>query len=103
MMKSEFEKKLSERTGKQVSISNEDYSKIEYVYTWHPSLDPVHGKDQIARLYDEFGMRIIIDMMETAAEAESLDNDMNELLHKQAELRAKMDCLKRGVKYDPAS
>ena len=99
MMKSEFEKRLPEG----YTVTNEDYSKIEYVYTWHPCIDPVKGKDQIVYLYVTFGMRIIHDMMESASEAESLNNDLRELLYKQEELKQRMDCLKRGVRYDPES
>lgn len=99
MMKSEFLERLPEG----LTVTDEQYSEIEYVYTWHPCIDPLKGKDQIAYLYINFGMRIIYDMWDTAAEAESLDHDMQDLLYKQDELKEKMKRLKRGDKYDPES
>lgn len=65
-MKSEFQERINR------SITDSDYAIVEYVYTWHPSIDPNKGKDQIAYLYDNFGMRIIRDMLPTAEKSEDL-------------------------------
>lgn len=45
-----------------------EYNIIEFVYCWHPSISQTgyEGQEQIARLYSEFGMRIIKDMTATA-------------------------------------
>ena len=32
-------------------VSAEQYRTIEYVYQFHPVIDPVKGKDQIAQLW----------------------------------------------------
>lgn len=90
MMKNEFEALLGG------PVTEKEYSKIEYVYTWHPCISDTEGKHQIAYLYHTFGMRIILDMMDTAEKAELLNNDMQELLMKQEEIKAKMDWLKRA-------
>lgn len=72
MMKCEFE----ELIGK--SVSDLDYKSIEYVYSFHPSIDEVDGKKKIATLYSIGGMRLIKDMIETARVAARLTN----LIHK---------------------
>lgn len=53
MMKHEFE----ERVGGE--ISDQNYEIIETVYTWHPAINEVGGKDQIATLYETGGMPLI--------------------------------------------
>lgn len=69
MMKSEFE----ELIGKEVS--NKEYSEIEFVYTWHPSISETEGKKQIANLYQMFGMTVIKNMIETASIMQDLDKE----------------------------
>ena len=66
-----------------------EYDSIEYVYTWHPSIDSVKGKDQIAYIYVNFGMRVIYDMMNTAQEAERLENEMHKAFAVYEEARKK--------------
>ena len=68
MMKNEFEARIGSE------ISAYDYTVIEYVYTNHPSIDDIDGKDQIANIYRIGGMRIIRDMYETAKRAEGIRN-----------------------------
>ena len=41
MTKQEFEKRIG------AEISQKDYSIVEHVYTWHPSISEVEGKKQI--------------------------------------------------------
>lgn len=45
MTKQEFQKRIG------AEISQKDYSIVEHVYTWHPSISEVEGKEQIAELY----------------------------------------------------
>lgn len=73
MTKQEFEKRIG------AEISQKDYSIVEHVYTWHPSISEVEGKKQIAELYKSFGMPIIKNMMEAANYAETLDRAMAKL------------------------
>lgn len=54
--------------------TDKQYADIEYVYTWHPSIDEVEGKDQIAKLWDIGGIRIIMDMKPTAEKAQALEH-----------------------------
>jgi len=70
MMKKEFEKLVGK------AVSNEEYGTIEYVYTWHPAISETEGKDQITRLYTDYGMTVIEDMVERARKMEKLEGDL---------------------------
>lgn len=75
MMYNEFTDRLPEGTRKP---TDSEYEKIELVYANHPSISQrgYEGKDQIARLYAEFGMRIICDMYPTAEENAKLGTEL---------------------------
>lgn len=70
MMKHEFEKLIGK------TVSDEDYSTIEYVYTWYPTISETEGKAQIAKLYMDFGMPLIEDMVERAGKTEKVEGDL---------------------------
>lgn len=76
MNKTEFVTKVKCIVGKEPAVTDVEWSNIEYVYNWHPSIDAVRGKEQIAYLYAEFGMAIINDMMQTAIAAQEAEQDM---------------------------
>lgn len=103
MMREEFDNILRKQfkfADEQINaISNADYKKIEYVYTYHPAIDAVDGKHQIAYLYANFGMVIISDMEETASLAEDLEDEIRETENKLKELRDNYELLKKGEKY----
>ncbi len=63
MTREEFEKRVDE--GKKMPTS-EEYSIIEKVYTFHPSISETEGKSQIALIYNTFGMAVIRDMLPRA-------------------------------------
>lgn len=75
MMLSEFLNRLPEDTRKP---NADEYEVIEYVYACHPSISGSghEGQEQIARLYSEFGMRIIYDMFPTAKKVERLRTEL---------------------------
>lgn len=68
-MKSEFENLI----GKE--ISQQDYEKIELVYMYYPQ---IKDKEHIARLYQEFGMAIIEDMIPRARQIKELEDKIYE-------------------------
>jgi hypothetical protein len=68
MNKQEFESRTTK------PITDSDYAKVELVYTFHPSIDCNKGKDEIAQLYNMFGMRVIMDMIPTAEKAKDLED-----------------------------
>lgn len=69
MMKCEFDKLVHR------PCSTADYAVVEYVYNYHPSIDT---KSDAALLWDRFGMRIFLDMLNTAKEAEGLERKLYE-------------------------
>jgi len=70
MMKNEFEKLVGK------AVSNEEYGTIEYVYTWHPAISETEGRAQITRLYTDYGMTVIEDMVERAGKMEKLEGEL---------------------------
>lgn len=92
MTKQEFESRLED--GK--AVSGEQYRVIEYVYMYHPAIDAVRGKDQIASLYNMFGMAVIKDMYPRAAKAEKVEKALGAARSKVVELKQLLDWLKVG-------
>lgn len=67
-----------EVTGEPVKVkqlTDKEYKLIEYVYQFHPAISEINGKRQIARLYVEFGMGIIRDMLPRAEVMQKLENE----------------------------
>lgn len=56
--------------------SAKEFEVIDLVYNYHPCITADRGKDQIAGLYSEYGMRIIYDMRETAKRAGEIEDDI---------------------------
>lgn len=84
MLYGEFTEKLPDGVRKPTA---EEYNTINLVYGYHPSISQSgNGKDQIARLYTSFGMRIIMDMKETAKRSEEILSRKAELEHELREL-----------------
>lgn len=72
MTKEEFISRLSDN---DTVPNDKEYQIIEFVYQWHPFISSGHeGQKQIAYLYSEFSMRIIVDMLPTARQAEIIQN-----------------------------
>lgn len=67
MQKKEFEERI------ESTVTDEEYSVIEEVYMWHPSIRNTSGKDEVAELYKSFGMTIFYDMLPRAKKANELD------------------------------
>ena len=59
-----------------IVISDSEYRDLEFVYTWHPSIDAVNGKKQIAYIFNEFGMQLIRDMLPTAVALEEAEQEL---------------------------
>lgn len=94
MTKVEFEGKLGRE------VSEKDYSVIEYVYNFHPSISNTEGKTQIAELYKLGGMRLIRDMVQTATQAESLENNIRKANEHLADLKKQYEDLQYGREMD---
>lgn len=93
MMKSEFEKLAGAR------VEDYDYQVIEYVYTWHPVIDNVKGKQQIADLYKIGGMAVIKGMVDIAKQSERIERLIQEHQHAIDEHKDAMNALRSELLY----
>lgn len=91
MTQQEFESRIDG------TVTTEEYSLIEYVYTFHPSISNTEGKDQIAGIYKIGGMRLIKDMIPTAQKAEQLDRGIQNTVANLQSLRNQYKELKEGA------
>lgn len=69
MTKDEFLNHVNEllpQNKKISAITDKEYSVIEKVYTFHPSISDKNGKADIAKLYVMFGWAVIMDMLPRA-------------------------------------
>ena len=64
MMKSEFDERVIAIVGKPgfLPVSDENWTIINQVYTFHPAIPEQGGKEKMAQLYVIFGMTVIKDM-----------------------------------------
>lgn len=83
MTDTEFLNRLPEGTRKP---TESEFDTIQFVYNYHPSIHPANGKDQIAMLYSTFGMRIIMDMYETAKRVQEIEDERRRLKLRLQEL-----------------
>lgn len=90
MMKHEFE----ERVGGE--ISDQNYKIIETVYTWHPAINEVVGKDQIATLYETGGMPLIKSMLEAANIMMGLEKERQQAMRRMEEIRRRIETVTSG-------
>lgn len=89
MMKQEFEQLIG---GK---ICDENYSIVEVVYATHPSISAENGKVEIANIYKlPGGMRIIKDMVPTAAQMAELIDEATAARSRMSEIEARIAELK---------
>lgn len=87
MLKREFE----ELTG--VTVTEEQYETIEFVYMNHPAID---HKTQIAEIYTAGGMQVIIDMVNTAARANQLQQTLKDIKKKEKIILSELNSLRTG-------
>ena len=85
MMKHEFEQIAG------IKVTNEDYKEIEFVYTWHPAIPDVNGKQVIANIYNAGGMMIIKDMKATAQKWFERNMELTEIQKQILELQKQKD------------
>lgn len=90
MMKDEFEKLIGK------TVSDCDYSIIEKVYTWHPTIDEAKGKDQIAALYETGGMPLIKSMLEAANIMMNLEKERQEAMRRLEKINSRIKVVTGG-------
>ncbi len=65
---------FNELVGKEVP--DREMNIIQTVYTFHPAINDVGGKGQIAKLYLEYGMTVIKDMLLRAERLMMLEREL---------------------------
>ena len=88
MTKQEFEKLVDKE------VSERDYKVIEKVYTFHPAISNTNGKQQIAMLYNEFGMGVIKDMVLKSEMAMDIEAEITRTKDRLRELEEELEALK---------
>ncbi len=98
MTRLEFEAQLAEYAGEDNlrPFTDAEYSKIEYVYTWHPAIKAVGGKRQIAIIWQEFGLGMINDMYPVANDMETLTEERDKRRRSLEEIEKKISGI---IKY----
>ena len=80
----EFTQKLPDCVRKPTEL---EYELIKIVYDHHPAITSMKGVSQIVELYSQFGMRVICDMQETARRNMEIDDEIDKLNERLAELK----------------
>lgn len=100
MTREEFTNKarqICDSTGIKFNAPTTEQMKlIDYVYTYHPSISNVDGKSQIAYLYVVFGMRLILDMRNTAHMMEDYEIKERKLKAELNKLKDDRECFLSG-------
>lgn len=98
MTKEAFKKQLEEYApGNMRQFSDKDYADIEYVYTYHPAISEVGGKQQIVIIFQEGGMSVIKDMKCRAEKAEALERKIEQARIELNKLIKEYDQLKEDT------
>lgn len=88
MNKNEFLSACKEYTEGTPYINDENFTLVEYVYNWHPSISVSRGEDQLAMLYCTFGMNVIHDMYPRAKKMQTLDYELQKAKVKVEEIES---------------
>lgn len=79
-------------------VSDEDYRTIDFVYTYHPGICELDGKEQIATIFNlPGGMRIIQDMVYTAEVVARLEKDKSELQTQIQKMQERVEEINRQM------
>lgn len=99
MNKQEFMEKVAEVTPKEKQIQevpDREYSIIEKVYTFHPAISETEGKRQIAELYVNFGMALIMDMVPRAELMAKKEEELRAAKIALSKVREEIEEIRKG-------
>ncbi len=91
--------KVAEVTPKEKQIKevpDREYSIIEKVYTFHPAISETEGKRQIAELYVNFGMVLIMDMVPRAELMAKKEEELREAQMALSKVREEIEEIRKG-------
>ncbi len=99
MTKQEFLKNVNDMLpeGRRINtITDKEYSVIETVYAFHPSISEVDGKVEIAELYARFGWSLIMDMEPRAKLMAQKERELSDIKSSMLALQQDMDIVRNG-------
>ena len=96
MNKQEFINKVAEITQKIPVVPDREYSIIEKAYTFHPAISETEGKRQIAELYVNFGMVLIMDMLPRAEVMAKKEEELREARAALSRIQEEIEEIRRG-------
>jgi hypothetical protein len=67
------------------------WSAIQLVYTFHPAIDEVEGKKQIASIVADYGIGIVMAMVDEAEKAKERDCEKQRLYAEREELKKRLE------------
>lgn len=76
--------------------TEKEYKVIEHVYTFHPSISETEGKQQVAYLYENFGMSIFRDMEARADYMRAKEGELQKAIAEVEWIRKQMEEAKAG-------
>lgn len=79
-----------------MEVSYEDYKIIEKVYNFHPVVNEVSGKKEVAELYKSFGMVVFYDLLPRAEEYCELNERLNQAQAEVNRIKQEMEELAHG-------
>lgn len=91
MMREEFVKLV------KCEVTQAQYDVVEIVYAFHPSISNTKGKEQVAYLFVNFGMRVFLDMLPTAKQAQELELQIADREIHVAMLRQELQLLSHPI------
>ena len=95
MTKNEFMSRIT-LLGSEKPVTDDEFKIIDFVYTFHPAISETEGKEQVAWLFINLGMRVFNDMTETAKRAEEIETKISSLKGEMESYKAEYSQLKRG-------
>ncbi len=90
MIKEEFQDMIGQ------IVSDEDYKVIEKVYQFHPAVNEVSGKEEVAELYKSFGLAIFYDLLPRAERNCELKRQLHCAQEKVGHIKQAMEELAHG-------
>ena len=81
-------------------VSDEDYKIIEKVYNFHPAVNEVSGKEEVAELYKSYGMVVFHDMLPRAERNCELTKQLRQVQAAADRIKQEMEKLHQGVRVE---
>ena len=76
------------------NVTDNDWGVIEFVYTWHPLISDTMEKEQVAYLYNNFGIGIFNEMYVKANSAKKLNDELYQAQRKVDDILSMIAVLK---------